>query len=732
MTKQIRSILVAFAAFLLVLCAADFASAQRVHEVRPAGADEVRIGVGANASMEDVLRLARRISGNEALTADDVITNMTHARRYVCRSGGRMTYFGRDADRCTEGETRSDGLIRGVAYRVPREHGVVLARRAPPDGRLRITQRVDSSGRIAELERRLELTSGRLRLAEQVVTDAGNAQIRAESEVTRLRDALASAERERDEARAALAARPAVAHTGARVVRDEVPPFTFASRLHGVPVWGWLVILALALFGGAFLIFGFLVLPFEKRPLIERLEESEERRRAHVEGLQMQIDAIDTDLKREVARAAWLARRRAALGTLVVHYRGVMAKSQDALSGALPKLEELKGYYDRKARIAENHAKLMKLRDEEDPFLHLETLIRQTETDRELAVERDDARAVVEYDQALAIYRENLESLGDASELRARIAGLTTLLARDVQLQCGVAFDTCSVDERLAQWEERRREELRRAVTERARYESLVSALEERELVRVAEITSKRRALESDFASKEGELAGRHWVYALEKHEAHEALRAKERELEELRESLDEHRRLVDAFAGDPSAHAQAILQRDAFIADQAMKLREAGIDPATLPATPSNGSWPEEELTEELPLPGSASAYGVRAPRKRVPTLVVGASEEAVRVARDSQLPAPPKSPTYALNHAVSKLLDEFEVLPIDARVLHTDDSAAAEWTRLLGLCSISTPTMGEVPFRKFLAVVERRAPDWLAERRRRRTDPPPAPSAA
>lgn len=684
MAKLIRSMFVAaFAAFLFSFLP-GLASAQNVHEVRPAGVGEIRIGVHGPASMEAVVALARRISENPALTADDVIANLSHARRYVCRVGGRMVYFGPDPEyggRCPEDGVRSDGTLRGAVYRVPREHDAVLAPSVRRARRSAVPSVSDpaQTAQIAELERRLEVTSERLRLAEQTATDAGAARIRAESEVSRLREENTRLARELEAAR-----------------EDGV---TIESRVNGVTVWGWLVILALMMLAVAFVLFGLVILPREKRPLVHRIDELEEVNTT-VEG-ELMAKNVEAE---EATEALQKARRRIkslrAAGTRVLRmFRRVVEENRVLKENEEGAATELAAYRQRKARIAENHAKLTELREREEPFLHLETLIRLTETDRVFALGREDAKTVRDCDEVLTIYREHLEPLGDPSDLRAQIAGVQAVLAEHLPPQCGVVLDLRSADERLTEWEERRHEELRHAAAVRQNLETLVSVVEKRALAGVAEITAKRRAFESECASNE-----------------------------ELRESLDEHKRLVDAFAGDPSAHAQTILQRDARIADLAHKLREAGIDPGTLPATPSNGSWPEE-ITENLPLPGSTPA---RASRKRVPTLVVGASEEAVRVARDSQLPAPPKSPTYALNHAVSKLLDELEILPVDARVIHADNGDAAEWARLLGMCSISAPTIGEVPFRKFLAVVERRVPEWLTERLRRRTDPPPAPSMA
>lgn len=750
MAKLIRSMLVAASAAFLFAILPAVASAQNVHEVRPAGVDHVRIGVHGPASIDEIVALARRITGNPALTADDVIANLPHTRRYACRAGGRLVYFGPDPEyggRCPEHGIRREGVLRGATYRIPREHGVVLEppveRRARPSRGASAPNPADAA-RLTEVERRLTETAGRLRLAEQSATDAGTARIRAEAEASRLRDDLATARRERDEARAALAARPTapivVSVPGLRETAER-ETITLASRLHGMPIWGLMALLALVILAVAFIAFGLVVLPREKRPLVDRIDELEEAK-TKTEGELMEKRVEADEASKDLAKARRRIESLRAAGTRVIRMGKRLFEESRASAEAHRVLKEdeeraaakLIAYQNRKQCIAENHAKLMQLREEEDPFLHLETLIRQTETDRELAVEREDMDAVTQYDQALAIYRENLESLGDSNELRARIAGLTTVLARDVRLQCGFAFDTRSVDDRLVHWEDLRREELREAAAARKNYETLVSLLEERELGRVAEITSKRRALEGEVAAKEGELAGRHWCYASARYDAEEALRAKERELTELREvreALDEHKRLVDAFAGDPSAHAQAILQRDALIADLAQKLREVGIDPGRLPATPSNGSWPEE-ITEELPLPGTP-AYGVCAPRKRVPTLAVGASEEAVKAARDSQLPAPPKSPTYSLNRAVCKLLDDLESLPPDARIVPCDEREAADWVQLFGTCQISAPRLGIVPFRKLLAAAASGAPEWLSGRMtRQRTEPPPAPSTA
>ncbi len=752
MATLIRSMFVAaLAAFLFPFLPA-FASAQQVHEVRPAGADEVRIGVHGPASMEAVVALARRITGNPALTADDVIANLPHARRYVCRVRGRQVYFGPDPDyggRCPDDGVRTDGVLRGATYRIPREHGVVLA---PPVGRRvrRATSPASdeaSQRRIAELESRLAAVTAERDAARRERDQARERDAASESAVNQAESAQATAEaqrdaaiRERDEARAALAARPpapiVVSVPGLRG-RAERETITFASRLHGVPVWAWLAVAALLVLAVAFIAFGLVILPREKRPLAERLDELEDAK-TKVEGefmaKKVEADEASQDLaqaKRRIASLRAAGNRAIRMGKRLFEESRASAEAHRALKEdeerAATKLIE---YQNRKERIAGNHAKLMALREEEEPFLYLETLLRETETDRELARERGDMGAVAQYEQALAIYRERLESSGDASHLRAEIAGLAAVLARDIQLQCGIAFDARSADERLTYWEDLRREELRRAAAECKHYGTLVSLLEERELARVAEITSKRRALESEFASKEGALEGRHWLYASAKHDAEESLRAATRELAEMRASLDEHKSLVDAFAGDPSAHAQALLQRDGVIADLAKRLREAGINPGKLPVTPANGTWPEEEATEELPLPGRPGTPAFGTPR-RPRTLAAEASPEALQAARDSQLPAPPKSPLSAVNRAIYKLLDDFELLPPDAwTILCEKEEEAADWAFLVARCAISAPRIGEVPLRKLMTVVERRAPEWLDGRMRRRTDPPPAPS--
>ncbi|MCC6563546.1 hypothetical protein IT087_01500 [Candidatus Uhrbacteria bacterium] len=510
----IRSIV--FSAFVacLFLVLPGFASAQNVHEVRPAGADYIRIGVDGPTSMEAVVALARRITGDETLTVDDVLANLPHARRYVCRVGGRQVYFGPDPDyggRCPEGATRSDGLLRGATYRVPRTHGAVLSPIVRRTSRPVHAEAPDA--RIAELESRLRDVTAerddfrqRYEESETIVHRANDGRDEALEQLEAANTALETVRAELAEALSALAARP---EPRTVTVTDpaSAAAITLNSPFHGRPLWAVFVLIIVLMIALFLLLFGTVIRPLTLRPHLahrERLETEKTRLEGQVMETGNYLRTADADLKKEVAKTKSLTKRRKRLVKAVVYYRVLRDRTDRVMTDALEKLKELKAFHDRKDVIAKAHSDLAALRDQEEPYLNAEALLQEALEGREEATSRGDEKAVHEYSEAVKIYEENLASLGDPNALRAEIAGLVALLAREMQLQCGIAFDIRSADERLGEWEDRKREELRKLRAKSQTYEALAIEVMKAEKTRaeahaakMAELT--RRELEEAF-----------------------------------------------------------------------------------------------------------------------------------------------------------------------------------------------------------------------------------------
>jgi hypothetical protein len=648
----------ALAAFLVFVTMPGLASAQRVRPLRSIDTDSVRIRAEANASMNDVVHLARHLAGNGEIVRDDVVANLRHPRRYACHVRGRLVYFGTDpayGGRCPEGARRTDGILRGSVYRVPREHGRVLGTPflEPPSRRDEV-----SAVRIAELVRRLNDTTAEARRAEALAQEA-------------LRD--------RDRARAALDARP---QPPIEVHIDgESEKTTFSSRLHDLPVWVWLIVAAMFATACAFLLFSFLILPLETKPLllaIKALRESRARteaaRKSERVTNEVIVQALNKDLHERRIRALRL------MDFLHRRFRDeAEAKDLDKeklLGRAKEKLEELFDFQERRRRITDAHGQLMTLRDKEGLYDSLIMQIREAETildedDAEIDdARRLDCRLVVE--QCL----DQIERLPfDPGELKAQIAGRVGSLKRDMELQCGLRYDGRASDEWKAEWEDRLRDEMRKAESAKMTHMALTALVEQQGIEGLAEL-----------AAKEGAFLGRAY-----------------------RASIDR---------GEPAAE---LLARDARIHDLEQRLRNAGIDPGTKQAIAK--LWPN--VSEQPSREDDAEKIAGRVMRPRAQTLSVTAS-------RESQIHAPPSSPMNALSRDVYRFLDTIRSLPKEAWTIDCSDGAARDWAFLLGNCSISAPSIGNLQMRTLLSYVKRRKPEWLSERMRRRTDPPPAPSTA
>ncbi|MCK9361345.1 hypothetical protein M0Q28_03905 [Patescibacteria group bacterium] len=508
----IRSIV--FAAFVacLFLVLPGFASAQNVHEVRPAGADYVRIGVDGPTSMEAVVALARRITGDETLTADDVLANLPHARRYVCRVGGRQVYFGPDPEyggRCPEDATRSFGLLRGATYRVPRTHGAVL----PPI--VRRTSRPVPAGapdaRVAELESRLRDVTAerddfrqRYEESETVVHRANDERDEALEQLEAANTALETVRAELAEALSALAARPEP-----RTVTVTAPAaVSLNSPFYGRPLWAAFVLLAVIMIA-LLLIALWPIRYFMLRPHLAYrgvLEQAKTKLEGGLMETRSYLRTAEEDLKKEVAKTKSLTKRRKRLVRAVVYYRVLRDRMERVMADALEKLKELKAFQDRKDRIAAAQEELAKLRFAEEVFLHAETQVEETMSDLEEANNANprDEKLIADLQGVLKVYEENLETLGDSSDLRAKIAGLVGTLERDMKLQCGLAFDTSATDQRLADWIHKRAEALRKLQAKASTYEALTIEIMRAERTRAEEHAAAvaaltRRELEEAF-----------------------------------------------------------------------------------------------------------------------------------------------------------------------------------------------------------------------------------------
>ncbi len=616
--------------------------------------------------MEKIVALAQRLTGNAELTSEDVLANLPHARRYVCRANGRQIYFGTDpayAGRCPEGATRFDGVLAGAHYPVPRVHGNVLSP---------VTRRVTRPAEFAPPDPRIDAYESTRELLEETMADRDSA-----------RSELASARADLSAANAALAnwpeVRPVVvpAPAPAPVVQTEAP--------------GWLAFVVLLMLG-LLVLAAWSIDHFRVKPLLAKCEELE-KANTELQGKLMEtanfLRTSEEDCAREVKISNGLVKRRARLVKAVIFYRSTRSKTDADLKREKAGLTEFR---ERRDRITDCHAKLAELRVREEPILRAESLVQEVMVLREAAQDRGDEDFVTQLDDALRIHEKELMLLGDPQELRAEINGLVAVLKRDMQLQCGLYFDTRSSDEWRAERDNEQRTLKCELEARTATYKELAAevmkanaARKEEHAMALEEIAAARRELE--LVPGDSAPFGR---------------------VAELEKSVEEYRQLFAAMLNDPEEHVKQLIAYDNRETDLRKRLADLGHDPG--PGTKLYALIAEQHSEDSGPFVPSV-------PRK--PTL-------AFEALRESQLPMPPSTPTSALNRDIYKTLDIWRSLPPDSWTMICDERAARDWAYFLYNCWISVPRIGLVRLRHLLKEAKVKAPEWLTERARQPTGRP------
>lgn len=680
--RSIASIVFAACLFLVL---PGFVSAQDVYEAQ-SGDSYVTIGTHeSGANMEKIVALAQRLTDNAELTSEDVLANLSHARRYVCRAHGRQIYFGTDpayAGRCPEGATRFDGVFGNWHYRVPRVHGDVLS----PMTRRRTSRPAafePPDPRIAAYESTSELLEDTV------------------SELAGVRAELVNAQAELATANAALANDdwPELHTVAVPAPIAQVPSqrgeVSADSLFYGRPLWVAFAVLVTVMIA-LFLLVMLIVLRFKLKPHLA-YREILEKKNTRLEGQLMEtasfLRTMEEDYEKEQKTTQSLKRRRARLIKAVVFYRILRGRADADLKREKALLSE---YRFRRDRIVECHDKLVVLRVQEEPFLHAESLVQETMADREDAEHRHDEDLVARQDELLQIYEAALRSWGDPQRLRAEINGLVTTMKHDMQLQCGLYFDTRSSDEWRAERDNEQRTLKRELGARIETYSRLATALAEAKTacaeehaMAMEDVASLKREIE--FTAMTGAVSNR---------------------TTELEADLEEHKQLLAAMLGEPDEHVKQLIAYDNREADLRKRLVDAGLDPGLgtklyaliAGRHGEDGGSPDDVSIQPLP-------------RRQT---------QAIEALRPSQLPAPPSSPTSALNQSIYTFLDALRSLPIDSWRIECNEAASRDWAYFLYNCWISAPGVGVAQLSKYTDVAKRLFPEWVTERARQPTGRP------
>lgn len=693
-----------------------FASAQRVHEVRPASADEVRIAAEANASLDEVVALARRVSQNEALSADDVVANNAAAMRYSCRTAAGRSYYGNDPTRCA-GDARHIGVLRDVTYRIPRNHGSVLSRlRTRPhavtriaDGVVAPDQTVQSvlveDGRVAELQARLDEMASRLDAARQAL-------IAVPQERARTSAALQAAHVENARLTAKLAKRetPRPAATP--------PPAAPTAPANGWDAWRVPALVMVLVVALLMILFGLVILPREQKPLQDRigilesanaaLEKEKAEEAAALRTASQELAAAEEELRntdgtiQDIRDASRVAKETA---------EAKAATAEGKLANAELELDEFK---TRRARIYTNHAQLVELRKLEDE--HDVRALHKREWDRL----RDEARRggdealAAQYEMAIVQERSQASDPGFILGIKADIGRLEAAIKADMQAQCGLAFDARASDEWKAEYQDAQQEALQKLEASKRAHDQLAgdvvtafNALKQETLEERSKMQADLAAARQTIADLEARIAAPPDHDAFAEQVSVELMGLKE----EVKEERETSRVKLEA--------------RDQTIADLRAEISRLTAEKELL------GGVMEEPSSEE----GSHS--DIRPARARlltVPFTEARPRSDTDRFLDAADLPAPHNGadPTDdAVNRAVTAWLDaEQDGAP---RTLTCSEIEARDWFAFLHRKIRSMYTTVPVSLHKFAALLATEHPEWKTERLRRKTDkPPPATPAS
>jgi len=735
-----RQILIAFVA-VLSLSFPSFASAQRVHEVRPASRDEVRIGAEANASLDEIVVLARRISENADLTVDDVIANNGHVR-YICRVHGRQVYFGTDSTyggaRCPEDAERARGVLRHSVYRVPRMHGAHLppASAHPSPHSVPVTD-VASTARIAELERDVRERDASLENAESRIIDALNIADHASEELERIRNEPLPEQ-----------------ITVVRTVHE--PAVALPASAPGLPWWiSFLLGMAVLL-----IFYGLYYRRHTLAPYIAYGADRADKAKAR----KLALAKADTIYSDDAYRIRKLTRSRKRLAQYILDLIRTRDSQDAALGEALPQLEVLAQHQKRKADIVERNLRIVDLRGQLELPEVLRLQILECQHYLEEAQGHGDETQAEHYRMAIAQCQKQLEEIPyDPEEVREELGTLLALQREDVKLQCGLDLDGSALDEWRADMEAKTRQKLMEAEAKLRAFQAMHVILEEDRksdqeklagqraalaLGNEQELAAAKRRLEEEYAAKDGELAGRFWLQASATYTASEdakqmekAARSVKRQLESSQLRVEEQAQqlamfrlreaaLLEREAG--SATAALIMEYYRQIADLEQKLNTATggrWSEVPAPAPSSDGSLPFDEVISMDDGPSE------RPPRLRRTT---GALERSNYDTRVSIPGAPPLRRETSVLAELFGYLEHFSHgsngTPSPDKLLQCNELESRDLLYFLHNFSIRTPLLPKaVPLRKFAITIEKAGKaDLLATRLRRRTDPPGPPVPA
>ncbi|HVM91013.1 MAG TPA: hypothetical protein VMU11_03910 [Verrucomicrobiae bacterium] len=742
----------------------SLASAQRVHEVRPSPDGEVRIGVDGNGSMDDLVALARRITGNEALTADDVLANNAHVR-YVCRSGGRQLSFSRDAafgGRCPERAERShDGLVRGTFYRIPRVHGAVLPPRTPALAATPVPRAGPSAdaaaARIAELEAELRDLNAANEMAESRVLDALNHADTLSTELERLRSTPAA----EPQAHTEFVRDPAQQAELEQLREENARLAATLTATHPGVAW-WVIALLSVMLTLAFLypFYGYVLVPRVEHRLREwgtKGWKQYEVEKKKYEDEHVALRASDQD---KFTAEEELKLLRPKLG-LYERGRRIWRIWNEVANAQFEKLkEELRTLHRNReeTRAAEQTARDERIQRNRR-IGELREMSERVEAYRLQIAEATDylSKALAESDEdtvrhchsVIAQCERDLKAIPyDVDEVRRELDELVAIQAVALTELCGFDIAHGSTDQWRAETEAQIRRKLMEAEAKRAVYVSLCQAISnERHALAIGnerELAEKKAALDAEYAAKDGALMGKLWSHGLDASTAREDARQIERAAERQRQQLKDatiraaqlekqvkemtqrERVLMNTPEADQTK-VELLLEYDAKIHALQEKVRHLG------------GSWsdpPPPSYAEELPEGDDGSTVPpppARAVRERRHT------GSMLRTSGLDSHPSDPPAPTVRkegpLLAEVGHFLDLFSRSGNGAasagKVLHCSEDEARDLLYLLHNFFIESPLLpGRPRLRSFASQISKIAEKkpWLESRRK--TIPPPAPA--
>jgi hypothetical protein len=696
--RQVLSALVA----VLCLSFPSLAHAQRVHEVRPAPAGEVRIGTEANASLDEIVVLARRITGDAELTTEDVIMNNDHVR-YVCRAHHRQLYFGTDSsyggNRCPDDASRYRGVLRDSVYRVPITHGSMLvdpgwhhvvSNVSPPTPAPVVNQTSDAEAReLAALRAAVEQSA---------------------ADLAAVRTSLRIASEERDAARNA----PPRTVTVTQVVAEHATPWELALA----------VLLAIAITLAS-------VYALYRRRFMPRFElKLKDVNTAWEKKLEDEVSAIRVEEREKAQVELDLLRPKLALydrGRRIWKiWHDVTNLKFEELRQKYVLLEtkhqaEREAFERRKSEITVNNLEIASMRKMLEVPESLRHQILEYQHRVVTALEHGEQAQADEYRAAIGQCEAQRKLLHfDPEEVQARLQHVLTEQQELFAEQCGLRLDGSALDEWRADLEHKTRDKYFEAEAKRTAYEVL-------HVIHQADLATKQEALQKKYADMETNLTHQNEVSLGEKLVALEAeygARAAE-----IGRQLAESQQREAALRGDPQAQGEMIFAMEATIAElreELGKRSKPDDDRWSVPAEPSSGSL-------ELPIEDDGQSVPPQ-PRVRQ-RKVTGPIARASYDLDVTKVAAPAPRREDALLRELENYLKLLEQSgnggSATPKRMVCSDEEARNWAFLVENVHIQSSFLTDVPrLRSYAAALKKAGKEQLLKKRRDTNRPPPAPT--